>query len=206
MFVDAPVDGPTSFATWYAGIWLQEPVTLQAFVSLFGIRRFFLDADQQLPALLDRSLTYQDDVTDALGEQVTRAVEVLVQAFDRADIDRNRQLLDGIDPSELYEAGLTVMMRVVFLLSAEERALLLLGDQLYEANYAVSTLRMQLRSETEEIWSDAAMHGRVCSLCSARSTQGSTMKRCACPHLVARSLTQIVSPFSKAGRKTLPGR
>lgn len=151
MFVDVPANGPTSFASWYAAIWLQEPVTLQAFVSLFGIRRFFLDADQQLPALLDRSLTFQDDVTDALGEQVTRAVEVLVQAFDRADIDRNRQLLDGIASSELYEAGLTVMMRIVFILSAEERELLLLGDEVYEANYAVSTLRMQLRSETEEI-------------------------------------------------------
>jgi hypothetical protein len=43
------------------------------------------------------------------------------------------------------------MMRIVFLLSAEERGLLLLGDERYEANYAVSTLRMQLRGESEEI-------------------------------------------------------
>ena len=90
-------------------------------------------------------------MTDALGEQVRRAVEVLIQALDRADVDRNRELLDGIEPAELYEAGLTVMMRIVFLLSAEERGLLLLGDERYEANYAVSTLRMQLRSESEEI-------------------------------------------------------
>src|ERR1019366_3743474 len=63
----------------------------------------------------------------------------------------NRELLIGIEPVELYEAGLTVMMRIVFLLSAEERGLLLLGDGRYEANYAASTLRMQLRSESEEI-------------------------------------------------------
>ena len=75
----------------------------------------------------------------------------MIQALDRADVDRNRELLDGIEPEELYEAGLTVMMRIVFLLSAEERGLLLLGDGRYEANYAVSTLRMQLRSESEEI-------------------------------------------------------
>ena len=43
------------------------------------------------------------------------------------------------------------MMRIVFLLSAEERGLLLMGDERYEANYAVSTLCMQLRSESEEI-------------------------------------------------------
>ena len=104
-----------------------------------------------MPALLDNSLKFQDEVTDALGEQVRRAVEVLIQALDRADVDRNRDLLDGVEPAELYEAGLTVMMRIVFLLSAEERGLLLLGDERYEANYAVSTLRMQLRSESEEI-------------------------------------------------------
>lgn len=151
MFVDAPVGAVTTFATWYARHWGQEPVTLQAFVNLFGIRRFFVDRSEQLPALLDNSLKFQDEVTDALGEQVRRAVEVLIQALDRADVDRNRELLDGIEPAELYEAGLTVMMRIVFLLSAEERGLLLLGDERYEANYAVSTLRMQLRGESEEI-------------------------------------------------------
>ena len=151
MFVDAPVGAVTTFASWYARHWGQEPVTLQAFVNLLGIRRFFVDRSEQLPALLDNSLKFQDEVTDALGEQVRRAVEVLIQALDRADVDRNRELLDGIEPAELYEAGLTVMMRIVFLLSAEERGLLLLGDERYEANYAVSTLRMQLRSESEEI-------------------------------------------------------
>jgi hypothetical protein len=151
MLVDAPVGAATTFASWYARLWGQEPATLQAFVNLLGVRRFFVDRSEQLPALLDKSLEHQDEVTDALGEQVRRAVEVLIQALDRADVDRKRELLDGITPGELYEAGLTVMMRIVFLLSAEERGLLLLGDERYEANYAVSTLRMQLRGESEEI-------------------------------------------------------
>lgn len=151
MLVDAPVGAVTTFASWYARHWGQEPVTLQAFVSLLGIRRFFVDRNNQLPALLDSSLKFQDEVTDALGEQVRRAVEVLIQSLDRADVDRDRELLDGIEPAELYEAGLTVMMRIVFLLSAEERGLLLMGERQFETNYAVSTLRMQLRSEPEEI-------------------------------------------------------
>lgn len=151
MLVDAPLGAVISLASWYARHWNQDPVTLQAFVNLLGVRRFFVDRSQQLPALLDNSLKYQDEVTDALGEQVARAVEVLIQSLDRADIDRDRELLDGIEPPELYEAGLTVMMRIVFLLSAEERGLLLLGDERYEAGYAVSTLRTQLRSESEEI-------------------------------------------------------
>ncbi|EMP7137517.1 TPA: ATP phosphoribosyltransferase regulatory subunit [Serratia marcescens] len=151
MLVDAPVGAVTSFASWYARLWNQEPITLQAFVHLLGIRRFFVNKSEQLPALFDSSLKYQDEVTDALGEQVRRAVEVLIQSLDKADQDRNRELLYNVKESELYEAALTVMMRLVFLLSAEERGLLLLGDERYEANYALSTLRMQLRKVPEEI-------------------------------------------------------
>lgn len=151
MLVDAPVGAVTSFASWYARLWNQEPITLQAFVHLLGIRRFFVDDSEQLPALFDSSLKYQDEVTDALGEQVRRAVEVLIQSLDKADQDRNRELLYDVKEPELYEAALTVMMRLVFLLSAEERGLLLLGDERYEANYALSTLRMQLRKVPEEI-------------------------------------------------------
>lgn len=151
MLVDAPVGAVTTFASWYARIWGQEPVTLQAFVHLLGIRRIFVDESERLPALFDRSLKFQDEVTDALGEQVRRAVEVLVQALDKADQDRSRELLRGVKETELCEAALTVMMRLVFLLSAEERGLLLLGDERYEANYALSTLRMQLRAESDEI-------------------------------------------------------
>lgn len=151
MLVHAPVGAVAGFASWYARLWGQEPETLRAFVSLLGIRRFFGPDDGKLPALYERSLKHQDDVTEALGEQVRRAVEVLVQALDRADQDRNRELLRDVDPRELYEAGLTVMMRLVFLLSAEERALLLLGDPRYDSFYAISSLRMQLRADSEEI-------------------------------------------------------
>lgn len=151
MLIDAPVGAVTTFASWYARLWIQEPITLQAFVHLLGIRRFFVAASEQISALIDKSLQHQDEVTTALGEQVQRAVEVLIQSLDRADQDRNRELLKDVTPAELYEAGLTVMMRLVFLLSAEERGLLLMGDEAYEKNYSISTLRMQLRSESEEI-------------------------------------------------------
>lgn len=151
MLVHAPVGAVAGFASWYARLWGQEPETLRAFVSLLGVRRFFGPHEGKLPALYERSLKHQDDVTDALGEQVRRAVEVLVQALDRADQDRNRDLLRDVDPRDLYEAGLTIMMRLVFLLAAEERGLLLLGDPRYESFYAISSLRMQLRADSEEI-------------------------------------------------------
>ena len=47
--------------------------------------------------------TASDKVTDALGDQITRAVEVLIQALDKADADRNRELLEGIEPEVLMK-------------------------------------------------------------------------------------------------------
>lgn len=151
MLVHAPVGQISTFASWYARIWGQEPETLRAFSALLGARRFFAPEQERLPALFAQSLRHQDDVTDALGEQVRNAVEVLVRSLDRADQDRNRELLRDISSPDLYEAGLTVMMRLVFLLAAEERGLLLLGEPRYDSFYAVSTLRMQLRGENDEI-------------------------------------------------------
>lgn len=144
MVVSAPADGGSSRASWYARLWLQEPVTLQAFYSLLGVRRCFGEESQTVDALIRRSLEHQDEITDTLGEQVRRAVEVLVQALDRADQDRNRTLLQDVTPAQLFEAGLTVMMRLVVLLCAEERKLLLLGEPVYDQNYAITTLRAQL--------------------------------------------------------------
>jgi hypothetical protein len=153
--VGVPAEGgSSSVGTWFGRIWQQEPVTLQAFVSLLGVRRCFGPDDETLDALLARSLEHQDEVTDTLGEQVRRAVEVLVQALDRADLDRNRELLREVFPTQLYEAGLTVMMRLVVLLCAEERKLLLLDESVYNECYAVSTLRSKLREEKERFGED----------------------------------------------------
>lgn len=149
--VSVPHDGASSFGTWYARIWSQEPLTLQAFQSLLSCRRCFGVAEETLKSLFEKSLEHQDEVTNTLGEQVRRAVEVLVQALDRADMDRNRELLKDVSEAQLYEAGLTVMMRLVVILCAEERGLLLLGDPIYDQHYAVSSLRAQLREDAERM-------------------------------------------------------
>jgi len=92
--------------------------------------------DQTIEALLTQSAQDQQEVTNQLGWQVRKAVEVLVQSFDKLDLDSNRLLLAGADEKQIYEAALTVMMRLVFLFCAEERGLLLLGDPLYDQFYA----------------------------------------------------------------------
>lgn len=152
MLVNAPVGSTSSQASWYARLWFQEPITLKAFQSLLGVRRCFGPAEDTLETLLTKSLEHHEEVTDTLGEQVRRAVEVLVQCLDKTDEDRNRELLRDVKPAELYEAGLTVMMRLVFVLCAEERNLLPMDCDAYVQNYAISTMRGRLAE-------DAALHG-----------------------------------------------
>ncbi|GIK88173.1 MAG: hypothetical protein BroJett026_36540 [Betaproteobacteria bacterium] len=150
MLVAAMSGEATTFASWSAGLWGEEPLTLRAFRTLLGVRRFFAAApEDRLPALLEQSRANQQEVTDQLGLQVRHAVELLVQALDRIDQDRQRRLLAGVNEKVLYQAALTVMMRLVFLFSAEERKLLLLGDPLYDRHYAVSTLREQLHGDAD---------------------------------------------------------
>ncbi|CZH02516.1 DNA methyltransferase [Legionella pneumophila serogroup 1] len=149
MLVNILPNGTSSHVSWYARLWFQEPLTLNAFKSLLSVRRWFGPKEECLPAMIEHSLNYSEDVTDTLGQQVKRAVEVLVQSLDKADQDRNRELLRDVSTTELYEAGLTVMMRLVFILCAEERGLILLGDSRYDQNYAINTLRGQLTEDSE---------------------------------------------------------
>lgn len=142
--LDAPRGAVSGHVSWFARFWWHEPVTLRAFTSLLNARRLFGREEGTPWALLDRSAEFREDVTSTLGEQVERAVEVLVRSLDRANRDKNGALLRDVSPAELYEAGLTVMMRLVVLLCAEERGLLLLGEPTWDEGYAVSTLRGQL--------------------------------------------------------------
>jgi len=158
--VHAPEGAVASHATWYARMFGLERETLRAFASLLGIRRFTGPVSDRLPSLFERSLQHQGDVTEALGDQVAQAIEVLMRALDRADQDRSRELLKDVAPKTLYEAGLTLMMRLVVILSAEERDLLLLGDPIYDAHYAITSIRSQLvamdpavLAAREEAWS-----------------------------------------------------
>lgn len=122
----------------------------RALRGLLPVERFFgVEDERTVESLLAQSATDRQEVTDQLGYQVRKAVEVLVQELDRIDRDRDRALLADVGVAQLYEAALTVMMRLVFLFSAEERELLLLGEELYDQHYAVSTLRAQLRESAD---------------------------------------------------------
>lgn len=132
---------------------------LDALVMLLGRKSFFSRAPSaRLPALLEASRKRQADVTEELAEQVFGALELLLAGFeaaaqrDRSDgLDDARRL--GDDPLEgdhLYGGLLTVLLRLVFLLYAEDRGLVPVEDSLYAEHYSVLGLFDQLQSDAGE--------------------------------------------------------
>jgi hypothetical protein len=140
----------TGTCTWRAEIWLEEPVTLRAFATLLGARRFFaLPVEEGLDRLLEESAGKQQEVADQLGSQVRRGVELLVATLDVADRERHGALLADLDEAEVYRGAVTVLMRLVFLFVAEERRLLPIDDERYADTLAASTLRAQLHERAD---------------------------------------------------------
>ncbi|MFI5690186.1 hypothetical protein ACIBBH_42525, partial [Streptomyces sp. NPDC051636] len=126
------------------------------FVSLLRRRRFFeYDEAETLVGLLKASLAAGEDVTEALGVQVRQAVELLVDAIGRADVravERGAPGLHacGVSAGEVYRGAVAVMMRVVFLLFAEERGLLPADNEVYARSYSARFLREELKARADE--------------------------------------------------------
>ena len=156
----APAGGATTTATWTRHTWFDEPDTLKAFAALLGRLRFFgVPEDQTLPALLAASLDRQEEITTRLSEQSQAVVEMLVATIGRLDADHRAQhgeplLPATVGPAEVYQGAVTVLMRVVFLLYAEERGLLRVDDDTYADAYAISTLAGQLRERASDVGED----------------------------------------------------
>ncbi|WP_409048327.1 DNA methyltransferase [Microbacterium sp. HA-8] len=121
--------------------WTEEPRTRDAFLALIG-RQYLIGGDpaERLPVLFEESVAAAEEITEALGAQVRRAVELLIQSFSESAADaKRRSLPDPLPrrPHDSYEAAVTVMMRVVFLLFAEERGLLPQGE-LFDQGYGIA--------------------------------------------------------------------
>ncbi|GAA2138902.1 Eco57I restriction-modification methylase domain-containing protein [Glycomyces algeriensis] len=167
--VYAPADGASAY-----GVFDTETITeggdrdvLRALYSLLNLRRFTdYEPAQQLPALFKESAEKEEDLTETLGVQVRRAVELLVEAIGRAHLAKKRRDGTGItvtaedgttrlvEADEVYRGAVTVMMRLVFLLFAEERRLLPADNPLYAESYSIAEAAEQLR-ETADSGSEA---------------------------------------------------
>ena len=112
-------------------------------------RLLSVPADKRLAALLNDSRKFQNEVSERLAEQVLHALYELLRGFQAAhDASQGellgRELVD--EPDEIYRGLLTVVLRLVFLLYAEERDMLP-QSEVFLGAYSVSGLYERLRED-----------------------------------------------------------
>lgn len=121
---------------------------LSALCMLLGPARLFtLPREQRLPHLLRESRKYQNVVSTKLAGQVLEALNELLRGFQSANEAANGRLLDATvreDPDHVYGGLLAVLLRLVFILYAEERGLLS-SSAAYVRNYSLAGLFDKLR-------------------------------------------------------------
>ena len=108
---------------------------------------------KRLAALLADSRRHQNDVSERLAEQVLHALYELLRGLQAAhDASRGALLREPLAerPDEVYRALLAVLLRLVFLLYAEQRDMLP-DDDTFRRAYSPAALYERLRE-------DAALH------------------------------------------------
>ena len=156
VLVWAPRGAPAASCRWRISDLADERILQAGFLSLLGARRFFaVQADETLEALFRSAADAEAEITKGLGLSVRRSVELLVAAISRDDVAHDGAVLRGVPATEVYEASVTVLMRLVFLLFAEERRLLPAEDPLWAESYSVLTLRDDLRTSAVRDGEDA---------------------------------------------------
>ncbi len=124
---------------------------------LLGALHMLLSAHRVLEApdgrrlldLLVESRKYQNEVSTKLSEQVLGGLWDLLAGFQAADEAVGSHLVDQTardDPAHIYGGLLTVQMRLVFLLYAEDEGLMP-DDGVYTRNYSVAGLFERLRED-----------------------------------------------------------
>lgn len=140
--------------------WLTFPVDAMAQVDgrpiftgmhllLSAERLFTLPRKQRLPQLLAESRKYQNEVSTRLSEQVLQSLYELLRGFQAADDQSRGALLRDVlrdDPNHVYAGLLNVLLRLVFILYAEDRGLMP-GHAVYQNHYGLTGLFEMLRAD-----------------------------------------------------------
>ena len=126
-----------------------RPIFAALQMLLSAERLFMLPDKQRLPYILAESRKYQNLVSTKLAEQVLAALYELLRGFQAADDQRHGELLRDVlkdDPNQVYAGLLRVLLRLVFILYAEDRSLLS-NDEVYQKYYSVIGLFERLRED-----------------------------------------------------------
>jgi hypothetical protein len=150
--VYAPKGESSGYATFNVQEMMQvagRPMFAALHMLLCADRMFSLGDNQRLPAILHNSRKYQNTVSTKLAEQVLAALYELMRGFQAANDVRNGDLLRDVlanDPNHVYAGLLRVLMRLVFVMYAEDRDLLS-SDPIYSNYYSVTGLFNRLRED-----------------------------------------------------------
>ncbi len=126
-----------------------RPLCSALLMLLSAERLFSVPTPQRLPALLRVSRKYQNDVSTRLSGQVLDALHELVRGFQAANESTGGALLKGVlagHSDEVYGGLLTTLLRLVFVLYAEDRGLIS-QDPVYAEHYSVGGLFAKLRDD-----------------------------------------------------------
>jgi hypothetical protein len=128
-----------------------RPILGALYMLLHRYRLFSAPSEARLPALLERSRAYQSRVSEELARQVLDSLYELLRGFQAADERAKGELLREVlaaNPNDVYAGLLTVLLRLVFLLYAEDRGLMP-NSSTYAQNYSVHGLFERLRADYE---------------------------------------------------------
>ncbi|MDE2772031.1 MAG: hypothetical protein OXI44_12845 [Bacteroidota bacterium] len=128
---------------------------LSAFEMLLSAQALFVTpSEAQLPALLAKSRDAQAEVSTKLSRQVLAALYELLRGF-VAGADRGGGVVTELaraDPDQLYGGLITTLMRLIFILYAEDRGLMP-DHEVYQRHYSLGGLFTKLR-EDQAAWPD----------------------------------------------------
>lgn len=126
-----------------------RPISTALRLLLSQARLLSLPRAQRLGALLEDSRKFQNEVSEKLAEQVLHALYELLRGFQSAHDASKGELLRkplAEHPDEVYRALLTIILRLVFLLYAEERDMLP-EDETFLRYYSLAGLYERLRED-----------------------------------------------------------
>ena len=126
-----------------------RPICAAMRLLLHERRLLSLPKEERLSALLLDSRKFQNEVSEQLAEQVMHALYELVRGLQAAHDQSKGELLREVlrdKPDEVYRGLLTVLLRIVFLLYAEEREMLA-SDDVFMQYYSIAGLHERLRED-----------------------------------------------------------
>ena len=140
-----------AWCEWDINFWFEEGqpgpqvTALRLLLGSTSVGRETPEATSPLVAAIQASRQGQAELSDALGERVRKAVELLIRASSTAlDTMQDEPAGEPVNSRDIYIGASRIIMRCVVILFAEARDLLPRENPIYYQSYGIQGLREQL--------------------------------------------------------------